>query len=73
MAARVGVRSAAAPDVTELVQRRGDDALHVEDLYLACACVDGLPRAFAAFDERYLSAVPRSILRVLPPSVRARI
>ena len=41
----------------------GDDPLHVEDLYLACACVDGLPRALAAFDERHLTVVPRYLLR----------
>ncbi|MGZ3407453.1 MAG: sigma factor-like helix-turn-helix DNA-binding protein [Polyangia bacterium] len=42
----------------------GGEALHVEDLYLACACVDGLPRAFALFDERHLATVPRYLLRV---------
>jgi RNA polymerase sigma-70 factor, ECF subfamily len=45
-------------------RRDGDDAPHVEDLYLACACVDGLPRALATFDERHLSTVPRYVLRV---------
>ncbi|MCU1283197.1 MAG: putative DNA-binding regulatory protein, partial [bacterium] len=42
----------------------GDEPLHVEDLYLACACVDRLPRALAAFDEHHLSAVARSLSRV---------
>jgi RNA polymerase sigma-70 factor, ECF subfamily len=33
-------------------------ALHGEDLYLACACAQGLPAALAAFDARFLSQVP---------------
>lgn len=43
-----------------------DDAgrLHVEDLYLACGCVLGLPRALAAFDERHLGAVAHHLGRV---------
>lgn len=41
-----------------------DDGAYVEDLYLACACVDGLPRALAAFDTRYLSFVPRYLARL---------
>ncbi len=48
-----------------LAARLGDDdGLYVEDLYLACACVDGLPRALAAFDERHLTAVPRYLARL---------
>lgn len=34
-----------APPVASLEQ------LHVEDLYLACACLDALPHAIAAFDR----------------------
>jgi RNA polymerase sigma-70 factor (ECF subfamily) len=41
-----------------------DDGLYVEDLYLACACVDQLPRALAAFDDRYLTIVPRYLVRL---------
>lgn len=29
------------------------DQLHVEDLYLACGCIDGLPAAFEAFDTAH--------------------
>ncbi len=38
--------------------------LHIEDLYLACACVDGLPVAHRAFDERHLALVPRHLGRI---------
>ena len=41
-----------------------DDGLYVEDLYLACGCVEQLPRALAAFDARYLSIVPRYLARL---------
>lgn len=34
-----------APPVASL------DQLHVEDLYLACACLDALPQAISAFDR----------------------
>jgi RNA polymerase sigma-70 factor (ECF subfamily) len=42
----------------------GEPPLHVEDLYLSCACVDGQARAYTIFDERYLVTVPRYVLRV---------
>ena len=42
----------------------GDDGLYVEDLYLACACVEQLPRAFTTFDDRYLGAVPHYVSRL---------
>ncbi|MBA3464659.1 MAG: hypothetical protein H0T46_32300 [Deltaproteobacteria bacterium] len=29
------------------------DQLHVEDLYLACGCIDGIPPALAAFDRAH--------------------
>jgi RNA polymerase sigma-70 factor, ECF subfamily len=38
--------------------------LYVEDLYLACACLDGLPRALAAFDACHLATVPRHLTRI---------
>ncbi len=38
--------------------------LHVADLYLACGCVDGNPRALAVFDEQYLARLPRLLHRV---------
>lgn len=42
------------------VRARGSaDAAHAEDLFLACACAAGQPRALAYFDERHLSALPR--------------
>ena len=37
---------------------------HVEDLYFACACVVGLPRAQSLLDERYLSRVPSYLSRL---------
>ncbi len=39
-------------------------ALHVEDLYLACACSDGDARALAIFDARHLASVPRYLRRL---------
>jgi RNA polymerase sigma-70 factor (ECF subfamily) len=42
----------------------GDFELHVEDLYLACGCVQGLPEAVRAFEERYLQQVPAYLSRV---------
>jgi RNA polymerase sigma-70 factor (ECF subfamily) len=38
--------------------------LFVEDLYLACACIDGRPRALAVFDERHLASLGRHLGRV---------
>jgi RNA polymerase sigma-70 factor (ECF subfamily) len=49
---------------------RRDDAapspssLYIEDLYLACACVDGMAAAHRAFDEQHLAVVPRHLARV---------
>jgi len=34
------------------------DALHADDVYLACACADAQPAALAAFEARFLSEVP---------------
>jgi RNA polymerase sigma-70 factor (ECF subfamily) len=33
------------------------DQLHVEDLYLACGCIDGLESAFAAFDTAHAAGI----------------
>lgn len=35
------------------------------DLYLACACAQGIPAALAAFDERYLARVPQFVARAM--------
>jgi RNA polymerase sigma-70 factor (ECF subfamily) len=43
-----------------------DDALHAEDLYLACACAAGDAAALAAFDETYLSQVKVFLGRMKP-------
>jgi RNA polymerase sigma-70 factor (ECF subfamily) len=37
--------------------------IHVADLYLALGCARGLPAALAAFEEHYLSRVPRYLAR----------
>lgn len=45
--------------------RLGDDGVPcVEDLYLACACLDGQPQALAEFDARYLSGVAHHLRRL---------
>ncbi|KFA90011.1 sigma-70 family RNA polymerase sigma factor [Archangium violaceum] len=45
------------------------EALHVADLYLACACAEGLPLAHAAFEARVLPEVHVAVARLkLPPS-----
>jgi RNA polymerase sigma-70 factor (ECF subfamily) len=49
------------PDVDVVSDLSG---LHVEDLYLACACLRRVERALAVFDERILSGVPRFVARV---------
>jgi RNA polymerase sigma-70 factor (ECF subfamily) len=40
------------------------DALHVDDLYLACACAEGDPEAMRVLDERVLQAVPLMVARI---------
>jgi len=35
----------------------GTGAAHTSDLYLACACVRGVPGAFEAFERRYLGSI----------------
>jgi RNA polymerase sigma-70 factor (ECF subfamily) len=45
------------------------ERLHLGDLYLACACADGLPLAHAAFEARVLPEVDSAVARMkLPPS-----
>jgi RNA polymerase sigma-70 factor (ECF subfamily) len=38
--------------------------VHVADLYLACACVAGEPRALAAFEKRYLARLDEAVARL---------
>jgi RNA polymerase sigma-70 factor (ECF subfamily) len=40
------------------------ESLVIEDLYLACACMHDVPGAIAAFDARWLSAVPGYVARI---------
>jgi RNA polymerase sigma-70 factor (ECF subfamily) len=40
---------------------RSLDQLHVEDLYLACGCLDAAPTAVAAFDRMCLSGIDLAI------------
>ena len=45
------------------------ERLHLTDLYLACACAEGLPLAHAAFEARVLPEVHVAVARLkLPPS-----
>jgi RNA polymerase sigma-70 factor (ECF subfamily) len=46
------------PEAPDLAAAIG--ALHAADLYLACACARGEPRALACFDQHFLAAVGRS-------------
>ncbi len=43
-------------------------ALHGEDLYLACACAQGLPRALSAFQERHGPQVDAALRGLKLPS-----
>ena len=38
--------------------------LHATDLYLACACAQGVPRAIAAFKEAYATEVATALIRL---------
>ena len=40
------------------------EALHVGDLYLACACADGLPAAHTAFEAHILPEVDQAVARM---------
>jgi RNA polymerase sigma-70 factor (ECF subfamily) len=46
------------PDAPDLIDAIGQ--LHAADLYLACACALGEPRALACFDEQFLAPVGRT-------------
>jgi RNA polymerase sigma-70 factor (ECF subfamily) len=54
-AAHLGARVPDAPDLAAAIAE-----LHAADLYLACACARGEPRALACFDDQFLAAVGRS-------------
>jgi RNA polymerase sigma-70 factor (ECF subfamily) len=43
-------------------------ALEVSDLYLACACVAGNPKALAAFDRVFLAPLPAIVARTGAPA-----
>ncbi len=51
-------RPEASPDLTD-------------DLYLACACVAGVPPAIAAFEERYFGEIERALGRMRPKDLAA--
>jgi RNA polymerase sigma-70 factor (ECF subfamily) len=53
-------------DLASAIQR-----LHADDLFLASACVQGLPRALAAFDDRYRELARAALrrLRLSPADV----
>jgi RNA polymerase sigma-70 factor (ECF subfamily) len=40
------------------------DELHLDDLYLACACLHGFARALAALEQRVIANVPRFLGRM---------
>jgi RNA polymerase sigma-70 factor, ECF subfamily len=44
----------------------GDDTPHAADLYLACACLDAVPAALAAFERTLLAATPAYVARLSP-------
>lgn len=50
---------------TGLPTFRSLDALAAEDLYLACACAEGVRGAAAAFEAQYAKAVRRAVARVV--------
>jgi RNA polymerase sigma-70 factor (ECF subfamily) len=47
------------------------DTLHAEDLYLACACANGVALAIEALDRRYLADLPESLRRAGVPEANA--
>jgi RNA polymerase sigma-70 factor (ECF subfamily) len=56
----------AREDFLAHLQARGADgaqALHAEDLYLACACAKGLPEALALFERHHLPAARQALGR----------
>jgi RNA polymerase sigma-70 factor (ECF subfamily) len=44
------------------------EKLQLGDLYLACACTQGVPAALAAFESRFLPEVGRAVARMRLPS-----
>lgn len=46
----------------------GLEALHTDDLYLACGCAAGDPAALAGFEAHYGAVIERSILAIGVPS-----
>jgi RNA polymerase sigma-70 factor, ECF subfamily len=46
-------------------RQRAETSLAVEDLYLACACANGVAGAAAAFEARYSKILRRAVSRVL--------
>ena len=44
------------------------DALSIEDLYLACACLTEAPGAVAAFEARHRATITGAIARMMAPS-----
>jgi RNA polymerase sigma-70 factor (ECF subfamily) len=54
----------AARVVTDVPLADGLAALHADDLYLACACADGVEAAVAEFDRRYLTKLHGSVARL---------
>jgi RNA polymerase sigma-70 factor (ECF subfamily) len=44
----------------------GGATSHASDLYLACACVHGVPRALATFEAALMSRVPAFLARMKP-------
>jgi RNA polymerase sigma-70 factor (ECF subfamily) len=45
---------------------RALESLAIEDLFLACACAEGIPGAADAFERGYAAIVARAVARVLP-------
>lgn len=74
-AAWPGVRVAADRVVRAIVAQLADAELaelHVDDLYLACACAEGDAAALAAFEARHGAAIERAIAAAgAPASERA--
>jgi RNA polymerase sigma-70 factor (ECF subfamily) len=61
-----GVRGEAAADAGESEDRTPLSRLAAPDLYLACACAEGVVGAAATFEEQYAAIINRAVARVLP-------
>jgi len=48
------------------VQERAPSSDHSSDLFLACACLENVPNALEAFEQRYLANLGRVIHRIDP-------